>query len=190
MGASVSTTSRSKMIDQKRDRGETSGFLDQQVYVRACIDSKVNSKKGITSTRCLNSKRGDNIIGKCKHLNVLSQTDVYNGPGAKPNGAPAHVADLSQDQQNLLATEEVAGYFCISHVGTKLDVFERKLDSFKSVIRSVETQLRILVSREVAFLEAVPIVDVAGPDAFDVNNGSVMKACLRQMGLKVIVVFL
>ena len=33
-----STTSRSKMIDQKRDRGETSGFLDQQVHcVIICI---------------------------------------------------------------------------------------------------------------------------------------------------------
>ncbi|KAH3722033.1 hypothetical protein DPMN_064982 [Dreissena polymorpha] len=192
------------MIDQTMDRGETTSpnlfehgpcwcVLNIEIGIRLRIDSKVNSKKGITSTRCLNSKRSDNVIGKCKHMmNVLSQTDVYTGPGAKPNRAPVHVADLSQDQQDLLAShiysqqehkatmtepamtiltaEEVAGYVCINHVGKKLDVFERKHDSFESVIRSVETQLRIFVSREVAFLEAVPIVDKL----------VVMKACLRQ----------
>ncbi|XP_052259073.1 probable autotransporter ROD_p1121 isoform X5 [Dreissena polymorpha] len=130
-----------------------------------------------------------------RQLNVLSQTDVYNGPGAKPNRAPVHVADLSQDQQELLAShinsqhchkatmtepamtfltaEEVAGYVCINYVGKKLDGFEKKLDSFESVVRSVEKQLRRLVACEV--LEAVS-GDVTVPDAFDVNDAPV-SAC-------------
>ncbi|XP_052227573.1 uncharacterized protein LOC127842208 isoform X49 [Dreissena polymorpha] len=243
-----STTSRSKMIDQKRDSGETSGFLDQQNLppfvlldpVTVVTDSvvpehsgkrkksspkqqirkrknekipnprpkKVTPKPKAASTPKATRKGASHpqdastpkeatiLLGSNgRQLNVLSQTDVYNGPGAKPNRAPVHVADLSQDQQELLAShinsqhchkatmtepamtfltaEEVAGYVCINYVGKKLDGFEKKLDSFESVVRSVEKQLRRLVACEV--LEAVS-GDVTVPDAFDVNDAPV-SAC-------------
>ncbi|XP_052240206.1 probable autotransporter ROD_p1121 isoform X36 [Dreissena polymorpha] len=236
------------MIDQKRDSGETSGFLDQQNLppfvlldpVTVVTDSvvpehsgkrkksspkqqirkrknekipnprpkKVTPKPKAASTPKATRKGASHpqdastpkeatiLLGSNgRQLNVLSQTDVYNGPGAKPNRAPVHVADLSQDQQELLAShinsqhchkatmtepamtfltaEEVAGYVCINYVGKKLDGFEKKLDSFESVVRSVEKQLRRLVACEV--LEAVS-GDVTVPDAFDVNDAPV-SAC-------------
>ncbi|KAH3708643.1 hypothetical protein DPMN_068100 [Dreissena polymorpha] len=65
-----SSSARSQLVDRKREKGATNGYLEQQ---------------------------GSNG----RHLNVLLQSSLHDGPGAVPIRVPNYVEHLNSDQRDV-----------------------------------------------------------------------------------------